>query len=200
MTLRNPRSRVTQNWRLVMVVYQPIPSSSNQPLGSRQQNSRTRYTQNLSSQHYLSLLVTPEDTTPNNSEANQKQSTTSNIPPATIMKDESLTAIFPFEIEKPTETPLFSKATLEEKLITTMYTDAKINGHSIKLILDSGSAGSIITKQLMDQLGCRVDQAASTRIITTDGATKTPIGEINALPIEVNGIIILIKVLVMKAT
>ncbi|KAG9291292.1 hypothetical protein G9A89_021794 [Geosiphon pyriformis] len=35
-------------------------------------------------------------------------------------------------------------AALEEKLITAMYTNAKINGQVIKLILDSGSAGSII--------------------------------------------------------
>ncbi|KAG9299714.1 hypothetical protein G9A89_013074 [Geosiphon pyriformis] len=48
-----------------------------------------------------------------------------------------------------------------------IYTDAKIDGHSIKLILDSGSAGSIITRQLMDQL--------------------------DNLSIEVNGIIVSIK-------
>ncbi|KAG9296215.1 hypothetical protein G9A89_014807 [Geosiphon pyriformis] len=52
----------------------------------------------------------------------------------------------------------------------------------------------------MDQLGHRVDQAASTRIITTDGATKTPISKIDALSIKVNGIIVLIKVLVIEAT
>ncbi|KAG9304434.1 hypothetical protein G9A89_019996 [Geosiphon pyriformis] len=81
-----------------------------------------------------------------------------------------------------------------------MYTNAKVDGHSIKLILDSGSTGSIITKQLMDQLNCRVDHAVSTRIITADGVTKTLIGEIDDFPIEVNGIIVPIKVLVMKAT
>ncbi|KAG9305896.1 hypothetical protein G9A89_016548 [Geosiphon pyriformis] len=57
-----------------------------------------------------------------------------------------------------------------------MYMDAKIDGQFIKLILDNGSAGSIITRQLIDQLG-----------------HQTPIGEIDALPIEVNGIIVLIK-------
>ncbi|KAG9303806.1 hypothetical protein G9A89_018703 [Geosiphon pyriformis] len=44
-----------------------------------------------------------------------------------------------------------------KKSITTMYMDAKVDGQSIKLILNSGSAGSIITKQLMNQLGCWVD-------------------------------------------
>ncbi|KAG9303329.1 hypothetical protein G9A89_013655 [Geosiphon pyriformis] len=64
-----------------------------------------------------------------------------------------------------------------------MYTNAKINSQSIKLILDSGLADT-----------------ASARIIITDGATKTPIGEIDALLIEVNGIIVPIKVLVIEAT
>ncbi|KAG9301762.1 hypothetical protein G9A89_003309 [Geosiphon pyriformis] len=39
-----------------------------------------------------------------------------------------------------------------------------------------------------------------TKIITADGATKTPIGEIDDFPIEVNNIIVLIKVLMMEAT
>ncbi|KAG9292981.1 hypothetical protein G9A89_016343 [Geosiphon pyriformis] len=78
--------------------------------------------------------------------------------------------IFPFELEEPSVTPLFSGATLEEKPITVMYMDAKVDDQSIKLILD------------------------------TNGATKTPIGEINNLLIEINGIIMPIKVLVIKAT
>ncbi|KAG9292720.1 hypothetical protein G9A89_008308 [Geosiphon pyriformis] len=117
----------------------------------------------------LCLLVTPKDVQPNNPETNQKQSLTNNIPPAIITNNELLTAIFPFELEKTTSVPLFSGAAFDTKPITAMYTNTKVDGHALKLILDSGLAGSIITKQLMDQL-------------------------------EVNGIIILIKVLVMKAT
>ncbi|KAG9285497.1 hypothetical protein G9A89_021828 [Geosiphon pyriformis] len=52
----------------------------------------------------------------------------------------------------------------------------------------------------MNQLGCRVDHTASTYIITADGATKTPIGKINDLPIEVNSIIVPIKALIMETT
>ncbi|KAG9306990.1 hypothetical protein G9A89_000904 [Geosiphon pyriformis] len=121
--------------------------------GSQQWNSSTGYTQNPNSQNYLSLLVTPENAQPNNLETNQHPTLTSNIPPATITENESLDAIFLFELKKPSTMPLFSKAALEKKPITAIYTDAKVDGHSIKLILNSGSAGSIITKQLMDQLG-----------------------------------------------
>ncbi|KAG9295745.1 hypothetical protein G9A89_008973 [Geosiphon pyriformis] len=165
MTSGNFRFRITQNWRLAMVVYQPIPSLLNSPSGSR--------TRNLDTSHHV---------------------LTNTIPLATISSDKSLAAIFLFELEENTPIPLFSGAALEEKLITAMYTDARVNGHPIKLILDSGSAGSIITKQLMEQL------AASARIITADGATKTPIGEIDDFLFEVNGIVTSIKVLVIEAT
>ncbi|KAG9303832.1 hypothetical protein G9A89_018729 [Geosiphon pyriformis] len=163
-------------------------------------NSGARNSQNPNSQNYLSFLVTSEDTSPSNQKPTQKQTHTSNILPATVTNNKSLNAIFPFELKEPSTTPLFSGAALEEKPNTIMYTDAKIDGHHIKLILDSGSAGSIITRQFMDQLGCRVNRAASARIIMADGATKTPIGEIDDLPIEINSIIVPIKVLVMEAT
>ncbi|KAG9306843.1 hypothetical protein G9A89_005744 [Geosiphon pyriformis] len=120
--------------------------------------------------------------------------------PATIFNNESLAAIFPFELKETTLVLLFSGATLKKKSITVIYMDARIDGHPIKLILDSGSAGSIITKQLMDQLGRRVDRAVSARIITADEVTKTPISKIDNFPFKVNGIVTSIKVLVIEAT
>ncbi|KAG9290851.1 hypothetical protein G9A89_011000 [Geosiphon pyriformis] len=116
----------------------------------------------------------------NNQKPTQKQQTcTSNILPATVTNNELLNAIFPFELEESSNMPLFSGAALEEKPITAMYTDVKIDGHHIKLILDS---------------------AASARIIMADRVTKTPISKIHDLPIKINSIIVLIKVFVMEAT
>ncbi|KAG9291443.1 hypothetical protein G9A89_021862 [Geosiphon pyriformis] len=132
------------------------------------------------------LLVTPEDASTNNPAFTQKQPLTSNIPPATITEDESLATIFPFEFEETAATLLFSGVALEAKPITAMYTDTKVEEQSIKLILDSSSTGSNITRQLMDQLA--------------NGATKTPIGKIDNFPFEVNGIVTPIKVLMMEAT
>ncbi|KAG9296083.1 hypothetical protein G9A89_011935 [Geosiphon pyriformis] len=198
---RTQRPRMTQqSWRLVMVVHQLIPSFSQQPSGLRQWNLGTGQFQNPNSQNYLSLLITPKDASANNSVFTQKQPLISNIPPATITENESLAAIFSFKFEETTAMPLFNKAVLEAKPITVMYTNAKVEGQFIKLILDSGLAGSIITQQLMDQLDCRVDRAASARIIIADRVTKTPIGKINNFPFEVNGIVTSIKVLVMEAT
>ncbi|KAG9284373.1 hypothetical protein G9A89_023630 [Geosiphon pyriformis] len=105
----------------------------------------TGYTQNPSSQNYLSLLVTPENATFNNLKSNQKQLLTSNISSANISNNESLATIFPFKLEETTSVLLFSKAALNIKPITTMYTDVKVDGHAIKLILNNRSAGSIIT-------------------------------------------------------
>ncbi|KAG9293964.1 hypothetical protein G9A89_019302 [Geosiphon pyriformis] len=154
----------------------------------------------LGIQNYLSLLVTPENATTNNLGPSQQQALTNNILLTTVTNNELLMAIFLFNLEEMIKIPLFSGTALEEKPITAMYTDAKINDHAIKLILDSGSAGSIITRQLMDQLGRQVDQAASAKIITANGATKTPIDEIDNLLIEINGIMVSIKVLVIEAT
>ncbi|KAG9292270.1 hypothetical protein G9A89_009082 [Geosiphon pyriformis] len=102
-----------------------MSSFSNQSLGLCQWSSETGYTQNLSSQNYLSLLITPKDATSHNLETKQKQPLTNNILPAIITEDKSLTAIFPFELKEPVETLLFNKVTLESKLITAMYTDIK---------------------------------------------------------------------------
>ncbi|KAG9302827.1 hypothetical protein G9A89_009604 [Geosiphon pyriformis] len=135
-----------------------------------------------------------KDATSNHPESNQ-QLLTNTIPPATISNDKFLAAIFFFKLEKTTPVLLFSGATLEEKPITVIYMDARVDDHPIKLILNSGSTNSIITRQLMDQLDCRVDCAASACIITADSTTKTPIGEIDDFPFEINGLVTLIKVL-----
>ncbi|KAG9289623.1 hypothetical protein G9A89_014358 [Geosiphon pyriformis] len=116
-------------------------------------NLGTGYTQNPNSQHYLSLLVTPEDTVLDTPKSKQQQALTNNILPAIITENILLDTIFLFELKELLTMLLFNRAALEEKPITAMYTDAKVDNHFIKLILDSKSADSIITRQLIDQLG-----------------------------------------------
>ncbi|KAG9307434.1 hypothetical protein G9A89_017264 [Geosiphon pyriformis] len=121
------------------------------------------------------------------------------IPPAVVMEDNSLAAIFPFELEK--KEAMFSGTALDEEcLITAMYTEAKVNNMLIKLILDSRSTRSIVTLQLVNQLGFKVDRATMSQIITADGSTKLSHGEIDTFPFEINSIIIPTKVLVMDVT
>ncbi|KAG9306844.1 hypothetical protein G9A89_005745 [Geosiphon pyriformis] len=127
--------------------------------------------------------------------------TKSNILPATITEDTTLATIFPFDINNLNTHSLFSGAAINQnKPIMVLYTNTRVRRIDIKLILDSRSAGSIITKQFMNQLGRRVDRAATARIITVDRNTKTLIEEIDNFPFEINGIQIPIKVLVMEAT
>ncbi|KAG9297776.1 hypothetical protein G9A89_011291 [Geosiphon pyriformis] len=75
---------------------------------------------------------------------------------------------------------LSNAAANEQKAITAMYTEAEVEGKPICLILDSGSARSIITYQLMQQL-----------------KRNTPVGEIDNFPFTLDGITIPVKVLVM---
>ncbi|KAG9284520.1 hypothetical protein G9A89_014124 [Geosiphon pyriformis] len=175
MTLENPRLWITQNWRSAIVVHQPISNSFNQPSGLHSQSLETGYIQNPNLQYYLSLLITSEDVSPNNLESNQQPTLTNNISPATSTKDKTLATIFLFKLEEMNPVLLFSEAVLDTKPITIMYTDAKVDNH-------------------------QVDCAASACIITTNGATKTPIDKIDDFSIEVNDIIVPIKVLVMEAT
>ncbi|KAG9300879.1 hypothetical protein G9A89_015335 [Geosiphon pyriformis] len=96
---------------------------------------------------------------------------------------------------------MFNGAALNEKHpITAMYTEATVNNTPIKLILDSRSAESIIMLQLVNQLGFKVDCAATSQIITVNESTKLLYGEIDSFSFKINGIIIPIKVLVMNTT
>ncbi|KAG9292041.1 hypothetical protein G9A89_017941 [Geosiphon pyriformis] len=119
--------------------------------------------------------------------------TLTTIPPARIAENANLSDIFPFEFEANKSPFLLSNAAAnEQKAIMAMYTEAEVEGKTIRLILDSGSVGSIITYQ-------NVDRPAQTVIITADGIKKTPVGEIDNFPFTLDRITIPIKVLVINA-
>ncbi|KAG9290689.1 hypothetical protein G9A89_011652 [Geosiphon pyriformis] len=123
------------------------------------------------------------------------------IPSAQIAQNANLSDIFPFEFEANESPFLLSNAAVnEQKAITAMYTEATVEGKPIRLILDSRSAGSIITYQLMQQLKRNVDRPAQTVIVTADDMKKTPVGEINDFSFSIDGITILVKVLIMDAS
>ncbi|KAG9299050.1 hypothetical protein G9A89_020363 [Geosiphon pyriformis] len=127
--------------------------------------------------------------------------TLTTISPARIAENTNLLDIFPFEFEANESPFLLSNAAgNEQKAITTMYTEAKVKEKTIRLILNSGSAGSIITYQLMQQLKRNVDQPAQTVIVTADDMKKIPVGEIDNFLFTFDGITIPVKVLVMDAS
>ncbi|KAG9303103.1 hypothetical protein G9A89_005061 [Geosiphon pyriformis] len=122
------------------------------------------------------------------------------IPSAQIAQNANLSDIFPFEFEANESLFLLSNtAANEQKTITVMYTEATVEGKPIQLILDSGSAGSIITYQLIQQLQKTVDRPAQTVIVTANSMKKTSVREIDNFPFTIDGITIPVKVLVMDA-
>ncbi|KAG9289301.1 hypothetical protein G9A89_007862 [Geosiphon pyriformis] len=123
------------------------------------------------------------------------------ILPARIAENANLFDIFLFEFEA-NESPflLNNAAANEQKAITAIYTEAKVKGKPIRLILNSGSTESIITYQLIQQLKRNVDWPAQTVIVTADSIKKTPVREIENFPFTLNGITIPVKVLVMNTS
>ncbi|KAG9291817.1 hypothetical protein G9A89_012102 [Geosiphon pyriformis] len=122
------------------------------------------------------------------------------IPPARIAENANLSDIFPFKFEANKSPFLLSNAVAnKQKAIIAIYTEAKVEGKPIRLILDSRSIGSIITYQLMQQLKRNVDRPAQTIIVTADGIKKTPVGEIDNFSFTIDRITIPVKVLVMDA-
>ncbi|KAG9291607.1 hypothetical protein G9A89_022026 [Geosiphon pyriformis] len=160
------------------IYYSPRPQNQNYypplvPQNSGQQRPNHYYTQ-------LSYLTIPE-------ESDFQQ---------TVLSED----IFPFEFEANELPFLLSNAAVnKQKAITAMYTEATVERKPIHLILDSGSTGSIITYQLMQQLKRNIDRPAQTVIVTADGIKKTPVRKIDDFPFSIDGITIPVKVLVMDA-
>ncbi|KAG9300544.1 hypothetical protein G9A89_002422 [Geosiphon pyriformis] len=95
------------------------------------------------------------------------------IPPAQIAQNANLLDIFPFEFEANELPFLLSNAAVnEQKTITAMYTETEVKEKPIRLILDSRSARSIITYQLMQQLQKTVDRPAQTANANLDWKTQ----------------------------
>ncbi|KAG9307506.1 hypothetical protein G9A89_017336 [Geosiphon pyriformis] len=94
-----------------------------------------------------------------------------------IAQNTNLSDIFSFEFEANKSPFLLSNVAVnKQKAITAMYTKATIEEKPIQLILNSRSAGIIVTANSMK---------------------KTLVGEINNFPFTIDGITIPIKVLVM---
>ena len=71
---------------------------------------------------------------------------------------------------------------------TAMYCKASINGRSFPIIIDSGAAGSIVSKGLLDKLGVKIPRKSSVVIINVNGQKTSPLGEVDDLPLTIGGI------------
>ncbi|KAG9284418.1 hypothetical protein G9A89_023675 [Geosiphon pyriformis] len=157
-------------------------------------HSKTDYTKST----YTTKLIPNSTTTTLNPEFYHTAPSESRAAAQQQNPFHNYTTIPPFEAN---ELPflLSNAAANEQKAITAMYTKTEVEEKTIRLILNSGSTGSIITYQLMQQLKRNVDRPAQTVIVTADGMKKTPVEEINNFPFTLDGITISVKVLIMDA-
>ncbi|KAG9297170.1 hypothetical protein G9A89_019451 [Geosiphon pyriformis] len=145
--------------------YPPYPNTKItiiSPLHSQFNSNTNNHPHNII--NYLTILKEQDfhHTAPSEGRATAQQQNPSytpiTIPPARITENANLSDIFPFKFETNESSFLLSNAaTNKQKAITAMYTEAEVKEKTICLILDSGSAGSIITYQLMQQLKKNVD-------------------------------------------
>ena len=81
-----------------------------------------------------------------------------------------------------------------------MFCMAQVDGATVQLILDSGSSGSVISKQFLEKVGRKVDQPSNINMIGINGEKRKAQGEIKSLPIVVQQQLLPINVVVSEAT
>ena len=77
---------------------------------------------------------------------------------------------------------------------------AQVDRATIQLILDSGSSGSVISKQFLEKVGRKVDQPSHINIIKINGEKRKALGEIKSLPIVVQKQLLPVNIIVSEAT
>lgn len=82
---------------------------------------------------------------------------------------------------------------------TAMYCEAYVKGVKIPLIVDTGAAGSIVTCQLLHEIGVAIDRPSTTMMINVNGERKRPLGEVLNFPITIQGITIPVDMVVIDA-
>src|SRR6059058_5968240 len=81
-----------------------------------------------------------------------------------------------------------------------MFCMTQVDGATIQLILDSGSSGSVISKQFLEKVGRKVDQPSYVNMIGINGEKRKALGEIKSLPIIIQQQLLPINAIVSEAT
>jgi len=91
-------------------------------------------------------------------------------------------------------------STVEKEAVAAMRCDAKIDGHSIELLLDSGASESIVTKQFLKKIKRKIDWQIKVALVGINGEKTRPLGEVVDLPIKIQNNIIPVNAVVTEAT
>src|ERR1043165_4967476 len=87
----------------------------------------------------------------------------------------------------------------EDEKSTALYCDASIKNIRIPLIIDSGSAGRIISLSLLKDLGFEIDRPSNTVMVNVNGERRRPLGAVTKIPLNIQGRIIPFNAIVTEA-
>ena len=99
--------------------------------------------------------------------------------------------------EKPSNEQYLNKTA---EVPRSMFCMAQVDGATVQLILDSGSSGSVISKQFLEKVGRKIDQPSHINMIGINGEKRRASGEIKSLPIVIQQQLLPINVVVSEAT
>lgn len=70
---------------------------------------------------------------------------------------------------------------------TAIYTEVHINGYKIRAIVDTGSAKTVISKNLADKLSLNIDAPSSSVFVLGNGSKQAALGLIYDVPLNIGG-------------
>ena len=81
-----------------------------------------------------------------------------------------------------------------------MYCLAEVDGRIVQVILDSGSAGSVISQIFLQKLKGQISRKTNVNMVGINGEKSKALGEVKQLPIRIQGQILPADVIVSEAT
>ena len=82
---------------------------------------------------------------------------------------------------------------------SALYCEASINHIRFPLIVDSGSAGSIISLALLKDLDMEITRASKTVMVNVNGKRQRPLGAVSDIPLKIHECIIPMDAIVTEA-
>jgi hypothetical protein len=82
---------------------------------------------------------------------------------------------------------------------SALYCEASIKHIRFPLIVDSGSAGSIISLTLLKDLDMEITQASKTIMVNVNGERRRPLGAVSNIPLKIHNVIIPMDAIVTDA-
>ena len=86
------------------------------------------------------------------------------------------------------------------KAVEAVYCSATVDNKPIYLILDSGSAGSVMSKAFLQQLGRKIESASMITMINIQGGRSRPLGWVTNIPLQLDNVEIPISVDITEST